>query len=743
MRWAARAWPWWPAGGMIACLLYVAMPDGRASAVMSAVVGSGAVALVLAGVRRKPAGRRGPWWIFGAGLVAWVAGDEIYAYDAFVTGTHPYPSWADACYLAAYPLFVISLFRLTRDRRPRDFAALLDAAMIATGLGLVYWLFVIGPIVRDDATPIAVRMVTAAYPTAGVLLVAVVGPLLIRPGRRSPSLWMLTFGSAAAAAGNVGYTLLPGLHPALDRLVFGVFLFSYFCFAGAALHPSGDAPEPPRAAPHDGWQRIAVLSASTLLVPLMLFIEAHRANEHADVEAIGVGAVVLFLLMLIRLSGFFATVQRQAHQLERLAMADELTGLANRRLFEQNLAVALRGGLVQVAVLDLNGFKEVNDTFGHAAGDRLLTVVAQRLREAVRDDDVVARMGGDEFAVLVREVSPAAMSAIAERIGASLRRPVEANGQQLLVSASVGTAGNEDGADVTWDEMLRRADAAMYAAKRAGGGRHLRYTAELDAQATVRARAGAELREALEAGQFHLVYQPIVQLPEGRIVSVEALVRWSHPERGFVSPAEFVPIAEETGLIVELGEWILRQACARAVAWHREYGAAAPQRISVNVSARQLAEPGFAGLVAAVLTETGLRPEQLVVELTETAVFDGGQALRTVEALHRRGVRIALDDFGTGHSSLTLLRTVPVDVLKVDKSFVDKVTMAGRHAVIATALIQVSDGLGLQAVAEGVETAEQAEELFRLGYRLAQGYHFGKPVAQPDFTRATRAVRVR
>ncbi len=717
---------------MLAFALYVFLPAGMATT-FSAVVGLGAVALTLAGVRRRPPSRRMAWWMFAAGLTMWVAGDTIYASEAIITGGHTYPSWADACYLAAYPMLVVALFRLARFRRRRELAGLIDTAMSATGFGLVYWVFVIGPIVREPGMSLLTRLVSAAYPTCGVLLFAVAGPLLVQQGRRSPATWMLTFGSAATLIGNVGYTVIPPDGGLKDRLVFGAFLFAYFAFAGAALHPSGNMPDS-RPADMQGWQRITVLTATTLLVPAVLFVEARGGTEQVDIQAIAVGAVVLFLLMLIRLSGFFATVQRQSEQLERLAMRDDLTGLANRRLFEQYLSQALRDGLVQVAVLDLNGFKEVNDTFGHATGDQLLIVVADRLREVMRGDDVVARMGGDEFALLVREVSPTAMSAIAERISASLRRPVDANGQQLLVSASVGTAGNESG-EVSSDEVLRRADWAMYAAKRAGGGRHLRYTAELDAQATVRARAGAELRTALEQGQFHLVYQPIVELPGGRIVSVEALVRWTHPERGFVSPAEFVPIAEETGLIIELGEWILRQACARAVSWFAEFGDVAPQRISVNVSARQLAEPGFAGLVGAVLTETGLRPEQLVVELTETAVFDGGQALRTVELLHKRGVRIALDDFGTGHSSLTLLQTVPVDVLKVDKSFVDKVTMAGRHAVIATALIQVSDGLGLQAVAEGVETAEQAEELYRLGYRLAQGYHFGRPVAQPDFTR--------
>jgi EAL domain-containing protein (putative c-di-GMP-specific phosphodiesterase class I) len=223
-------------------------------------------------------------------------------------------------------------------------------------------------------------------------------------------------------------------------------------------------------------------------------------------------------------------------------------------------------------------------------------------------------------------------------------------------------------------------------------------------------------------------------------VAVEALIRWHHPERGLVNPADFIPVAERNGLIVELGAWILTTACAQAVTWQRTHGAAAPSRVSVNVSARQLAEPGFADVVAHTLAVTGLPAHHLIVEVTETAVFGGGQSVQTVKDLHQLGVRIALDDFGTGHSSLGLLHTVPVDTLKVDKSFVDTITMAGRHAVIATALIQVADGLGLTAVAEGVETAEQAAELHRLGYRLAQGYHFGRPVAEPDFHGVRTAV---
>jgi EAL domain-containing protein (putative c-di-GMP-specific phosphodiesterase class I) len=234
----------------------------------------------------------------------------------------------------------------------------------------------------------------------------------------------------------------------------------------------------------------------------------------------------------------------------------------------------------------------------------------------------------------------------------------------------------------------------------------------------------------------------LVPVDEGRIRAVEALIRWEHPERGLVSPVQFVPVAEQNGLIVELGAWILQTACARMVAWRAELGDRAPEQVSVNVSARQLARPDFAAGVAETLAVTGLPAECLTIEVTETAVFEGGQAVTALHELRALGVRIALDDFGTGHSSLGLLQTVPVDTLKVDKSFVGRITEAGRHAVIAEALIQVSAGLGLTAVAEGVETAEQSAALYRLGYRLLHGYHYGRPVADPDFdlVRATVAA---
>jgi predicted signal transduction protein with EAL and GGDEF domain len=339
----------------------------------------------------------------------------------------------------------------------------------------------------------------------------------------------------------------------------------------------------------------------------------------------------------------------------------------------------------------------------------------------------VARLGGDEFGLLLHGLRSREATDVLARITEALSRPVHALGYDLLVHASVGLA--EAWPEASPQELLRRADLAMYAAKERGKGRHALYDAELEQHQAADAQLGAELRQALDRGEFTLVYQPIVRLPDGAWTGMEALVRWQHPERRFVGPDVFIPIAERTGLIVPLGGWILREALRQAVEWDVTYGPAAPREIGVNVSARQLREPGFADDVRQALATTGFDPERMVVEVTETAVFDGGTALDTLQNIVGLGVRVALDDFGTGHSSLGLLRTCPADTLKVDKSFVDGIGGASEEAVIATAMIQITDGLHLQAIAEGVETAAQAETLYRLGYRFAQGYHFSRPLS--------------
>ncbi len=478
-----------------------------------------------------------------------------------------------------------------------------------------------------------------------------------------------------------------------------------------------------------GWAALTVSSAAvglTLLVVLRQ-ISALRENQ----------------ALLARVDGNVVDLNRAKAELLHRANHDHLTNLPNRSLFELESARMLRetraGEPLSVALIDIDDFKAINDRLGHEIGDTMLVQVAQRLQECVRRHDVVARLGGDEFGLLLPGLRGAEAAAVLERTLAGLNRPVRAAGHELLVRASIGLAEAWPGSKP--QELLRRADLAMYAAKERGKARYAVYDAELEQHQAADAQLGAELRQALEKMEFFLVYQPIVTLPDGAWSSVETLVRWRHPERGLVPPDAFISSAERSGMIVPIGGWILRTACEQAAQWLAEYGDAAPGKVGVNVSARQLREPGFAVEVVEALQAAGLPPERLTVEVTETAVFEGGVALDTLQALADLGVGVSLDDFGTGHSSLGLLRTAPADTLKLDKSFVDGICGTTEEAVIASAMIQIADGLHMAAVAEGVETADQAETLHRLGYRFAQGYHFSRPLSPDQVRERLDAVR--
>ncbi|GIE74570.1 hypothetical protein Aph02nite_05200 [Actinoplanes philippinensis] len=717
-------WAGWLVAALIAALCFPLVPDDTLPAkIYVNTVGLSSVAAMVVGIVRNRPEHWRAWALFAAGVLTFVSGDITYDVTELRLGEYPYPYWADLLYLSAYPLLWASLSRLGSSRGDRERGALIDAAIISTGIGLIFWVWVVGPTLQDAGAPLLERLVTIGYPLADVLLTTAVARMLTRAGNRTPSMRLMVAGAVIMLSCDLIYTTMSSTAEYTGGFVDSGFLMAYASWGAAALHPSmRRRPDTVLDVHRIGRFRLVLLTAFVLIPPGLLFFQG--AGDPAGIAwaSLGAGAVVLCLLVVMRMWGLVQQVKVQASRLGDLAMHDPLTGLANRRAFEEQLGAAVATGTPTVLLLDLNGFKAVNDRFGHAVGDELLAAVAARISGEIPAGAVAARMGGDEFAVLL----PAdAGEDLAVRLRAAIHQPVRAGGQDLLVGASIGIAG-----DVTDPvEVLRRADVAMYAAK-ADGGRHRRYTADLDTSTDEEARLGAELRTALDRGEFHLVYQPIVELPTGAVLAVESLVRWWHPDRGYVRPDVFIPVAERTGLIVELGEWILRTACLQFADWWRH--GVAPYRFGVNVSARQLAEPGFVSLVAAVLAETGVHPARLIVEVTETAVFGGGAAVRAVHELTELGVEIALDDFGTGHSSLGLLQTLPVRILKVDKSFVENVTMAGRHAVIATSLIQVANGLGLVAVAEGVETAEQAAELYRLGYRRAQGYHFGRPeMAKP------------
>ncbi|WP_148307935.1 putative bifunctional diguanylate cyclase/phosphodiesterase [Actinoplanes friuliensis] len=496
---------------------------------------------------------------------------------------------------------------------------------------------------------------------------------------------------------------------------------------------------PPPSRPLSGRPSVMPYAA-VLFTGTLLLVTAQDGAE--DILAVAVGAVTVTVLvatrqmmalrdnaaLVSRLDARLYELGEYQQQLNHQATHDELTGLANRAVLNRDTTEALAADPAQVGVvlIDLDNFKIINDELGHAVGDALLTAVAARISANVPAGTTVARLGGDEYVLLLRTGSTAEHEAALIRLTEQLRRPVSACGHDLVIEASIGLA--PAGAGDTAEELLRRADVAMYEAKSQGRGRYVVYAPDMDQRGAEQARIAADLRVGLDTGQLHLLYQPIVAIADGSVYGVEALVRWTHPQRGPVGPVDFIPAAERTGLIVPLGAWILGEACRQAVRWQQELGDRAPRTVSVNVSARQLREAGFAADVAAVLLQTGLAPDRLTVEVTETAVFDDGTAMAELHAIKALGVTIALDDFGTGHSSLGLLRTCPVDTLKVDKSFVDNVTQGGQHAVVAEALIHISNGLQLRAVAEGVETAEQADALYRLGYRYAQGYHYARPL---------------
>ncbi|GAA3196145.1 putative bifunctional diguanylate cyclase/phosphodiesterase [Dactylosporangium siamense] len=712
MRGTERLWMWWTVAGLLATVGYFTLPSGSlAASLVYDGLGASAALVMLSAARRRLT-----WWLFAAGVLLWVGGDAVYSY--YVHGLHedPFPSVADAMYLGAYPLLAAGVFGLVRQRAGRSRAAVLDASIVATGVGLVLWTFVMQPIAHDGSVGVGARVVALAYPAFDVLLLAMLARLFVSGAVRDTGVRLLAASFSVLTCADVAYSVLTATTSYDGGLFDAGWLLSYVLWAAAALHPSSRNTAKKADTAEDGlrfgWVRLLALASSALLAPGVLLVQGVTRPRDIDWLPVGACAVVLFLLVGVRMAGL-------VRQVRRLAVRDDLTGLANRRELELRIRATL-GSPTTVALIDLDDFKAINDRLGHGVGDRLLVAVAERLRAVARPGDVVARLGGDEFALLVQDGDVSVFAA-------ALEQPFIAGPHRLLVRASIGVADCRDTADPF--EPLRRADVAMYAAK-VTGGRQLHYDAGLDAKATEHAELGADLRTGLDESQFFMVYQPIVALPDGETVAVEALVRWQHPLRGLVNPVDFIPVAEHNGLIVELGAWILRESCTRMASWRATLGERAPQRVSVNASARQLSEPDFAGTVAAVLADTGLPPRCLVIEVTETAVFDSDTALGTLRAIKALGVRIALDDFGTGHSSLGLLQTAPVDILKVDKSFIDHVGTPSRQAVIARALIDVSNHLELTAIAEGVETAAQAEELYRLGYRFVQGYHFGRPA--PD-----------
>ncbi len=423
-----------------------------------------------------------------------------------------------------------------------------------------------------------------------------------------------------------------------------------------------------------------------------------------------------------------------AHQ----AFHDSLTGLSNRAVFRDRLDHALglslrHGRSLAVLLLDLDGFKTVNDSLGHDVGDELLVAVGARLERCARSSDTVARLGGDEFVVLLEEdVDEARSRSVATRMLQELAGPFDVSDREVFIGASVGIAVS-DGSSIGADELIRNADTAMYAAKAAGRGRYEVFQPAMHVRALERFEVQADLRRALRLAEFRLQYQPIVDIGTGAVQGVEALIRWMHPSRGLLPPGDFIAAAEETGLIVPMGMWVLDEACRQTVAWREEYPQATDLWVSVNLSTRQLLEPDLVEQVRAVLERRGLDPSALVLEITEGSLLQGvAETIEKLRGLKSLGIRLAIDDFGTGSSSLGHLRQFPIDVLKIDKSFVDAVATSGSEGpALVRAIVDLANTLQLQTVAEGIEELDQLTELRSAGCVSGQGFLFARPL-QPD-----------
>ena len=633
-----------------------------------------------------------------------------------------------ALYLVAVVVGLVALVRLPGPRRHWRVAAglALDVAVVvvAAGLVLAQLLVILPPPLSDHTSAIALQLIDLAAGSAAVVAVIKVGMSGTGPVA-ARAMWMLgpvgLLGPASVLAAPV---LQPWPH--LNAAVFAIPIFG-LCLAAAAqaqtrANLTAAAPGPQRAPRRRrGISKVPYVAVAVTAVMLLL-VTVSRGSLPAGLAG---GAVVLILLVVVRQHAALTDNNVLLDRLVDQARHDELTALPNRRGFTDTLNE--HPGPATVAVCDLDGFAALNDRLGDDTGDAILREAAHRVRLTTGGTATVARLVGDEFGVLVGgDGTP-----LAEALLDAFHTPLSVDGHDLLITVTVGLAAG-DGAEVP--DLLRRAELALQAAKRVGGNRHQRHTSALDATADHAAHLAAALRHGLDLGEFRVFYQPIVELPCGTPRAVEALVRWFPGGGTPVSPAEFIPVAEQTGLIIDLGAWILDTACADAAGWQRRHGTAAP-RVSVNVSARQLLDPDLPSLVAGALRRHGLAPRSLTLEITETAVFAGGPALATVHALRELGVGIALDDFGTGHSSLTLLRTCPVTTLKVDKSFIDDLNGSPQQEAIAVSLHGIAATLGLTAVAEGVETEAQADRLHTLGYTYAQGFHFARPAPAAEIDR--------
>ncbi len=764
-----RAWAVTLVVGVCMIGVFYLMPTQLTHDSVYLFFGMASFALILVGVWINRPPDRLAWYLVAAGGLCFSLGD--LAGDYYTDVVHratPVPSVADAFYLLGYPFLFVGISRLSRNPNRRaireDYA---DAAVIALGSLTLSWHFLLNSYVHQQGISIPGRLVALAYPIMDVVLVFVLFKSVVFASARRTYQWWLIAAMTTMFVADFSFDLLV-LHNAYQTGAFcdPCFLLQYTLVAVAALHPSmGEHDEPPPPGDRSmvdpaevDWQRTEAgrrlpFVALAAFIPPLLLLATALSGTSVNVTAVAILCVAVFaviavrmLWMLTRISDQAADLEHHARELEashaerdtleadlrHLAFHDELTGLANRTLLQERVALALAGleGSSRAVALcfgDLDGFKAVNDSLGHHVGDSVLVKVAAIISDSVRPGDTVARMGGDEFAVLMPDVhSEAAAVDVARRVVGALSRHLGHDGSQSGISMSMGLAITESGTSP--EELVGEADAAMYEAKARGRNRIEVFDPSMRARLTERIEITNGFRGALERGEFHLCYQPMFALDTLRIVGFEALARWDHPALGPVPPSTFVPVAEETGFIVPLGRWALLEATRQLAEWSGI--TERPLRMAVNLSRRQLTAPELADDVRLAIRTSGIAPSQLVLEITENVLMDDPErATVALAELRSMGIAIAVDDFGTGYSSLSYLQRFPVDVLKIDRAFIEPLN---RSEPASTALVSTIIGLartmGLDVVAEGIERPDQLDRLVELGCSTGQGFLMSRPL---------------
>jgi diguanylate cyclase len=705
------------------------------------VLGGAGLAAAAVGIWRWRPEPRWPWILQVLALVLFLAGGAARVMLGTLGNlTSSRSLLPDALTLPGYLILAIALLGLARARRlpgANELDATLDAIIAATACLTVAWVYLINPALSERHVDLSIRLLLACYPALCVFLVAIGARIAFSAHADRPVALRLLFVTLLATLAGETFYMLEDAHianvdPRFLDLPFGL---AYVALMTAFLHPSlrlvsrpssGGDPSPRRGR--------FVFVAVALSIPALITISRTQR---------GLGDRVILAVIVLACTAtaawrMFRALRQHARAESRLAHQathDLLTGLANRTFAHHHLDQLLEhqdSGSVALVFLDLDRFRLINDSLGHGVGDELLGAVGERLEANSRAGDLVARIGGDEFVVVARGLrAPEHARELAERTRLSLAQRFRVRDIEIPISASVGVATHQpEEPPTTAEAMLRDADIAMYQAKDAGGDGISVFDAPMRRRVNDRIQLENELRQALDRGELHLVYQPIVQSQDLRVTSLEALLRWSHPELGEIEPARFIPIAEDTGAIVEIGAWVLDQACADLATLRTQVPYAEDLSVAVNLSVRQLRDNALLDHVARSLLNRGLPASGLRLELTESLVMENLPLIsKLLGSLRSFGVRISVDDFGTGYSSLSTLDRLPVDEVKIDKSFIDGIAEHGANTTLVSAIVAIAESLGITTVAEGVERSEQAVRLEELGCDQAQGYLFSTPVS--------------